>query len=25
MEPALSLIAGHFFSAPYEEVRLKGR
>src|SRR3989442_1640469 len=24
-EPALSLIAGHLFSAPYEEVRLKGR
>jgi peptide/nickel transport system substrate-binding protein len=24
-EPGLSLIAGHLFSAPYEEVRLKGR
>ena len=23
-EPALSLIAGHAYSAPYEDVRLKG-
>ncbi len=24
-EPALGLIPGHLFSAPYEEVRLQGR
>jgi hypothetical protein len=24
-EPALGLVAGHQFSAPYEELRLKGR
>ena len=24
-EPGLGLIAGHLFTAPYEEVRLKGR